>query len=184
MSTALPDRNYRPVAWGAVCRSTKRSLSALPTIAGVMAAPVAIRLGAPSCTSAVEKSLGGRLGLQQGAVGSRPAGGFTEGGAEIDVGAILPLLATELPEKPLLFSWVIGKAPLALQRCALVLILRFGTGFYLRRRSNLRPRCPTLRSPAARRIDLVNIALKKTGHMLFQSIIPVTFVGTAIMAVI
>jgi hypothetical protein len=53
--------------------------------------------------------LGGRLGLRQGAVGSRLAGGDTEGGAEIGVGAILAPLATELPEKATLFSWVNGR---------------------------------------------------------------------------
>jgi hypothetical protein len=126
VSIAPPIRSHPLVAWGAVCRSTKRPLSALLTIAQFMATPVAIRLGAPSFTSAVEGCLGGRLGLQQGAVGSRPVSGCTEGGVEIGAGAVLPLLATELPEKSPLFFWVFGRDPLALQRCALVLILRFG----------------------------------------------------------
>jgi len=33
-------------------------------------------------------------------------------------------------------------------------------------------------------INLVNIASKKTGHILFQSIIPVAFLVRAIMAII
>jgi hypothetical protein len=128
MSIALPVRSHSPVAWGAVCCSHKRPLSAFPTIAEFMAALVAIRLGVPSFTSAMEQSLGEPLGLQQGAVGSRPAGGYAEGGAEAGVRANLPLLATELSEKSPPFSWVVGKEPLALQRCALALILRFGCG--------------------------------------------------------
>ena len=103
VSIALPVRSHPPVAWGAVCRSIKRPSSAFPTIAEFMATPVAIRLGAPSFTSAEEKCLGGRLGLQQRAVGSRPVSGCTERDVEIGAGAILPLLATELSEKsPLL----------------------------------------------------------------------------------
>jgi hypothetical protein len=126
MSIARPVRSHPPVAWGAVCCSPKRPLSAFPTMAEFMAAPVAICLGVPSFTSAKEQSLGGPLGLQQGAVGSRPAGGYAEGGAEAGVGANLPLLATEPSEKSPLFSWVVSKEPLALQRCALVAIIRFG----------------------------------------------------------
>jgi hypothetical protein len=127
VSIALPVLSHPPVARGAVCRSTRRPLSALPTIPEFMATPVAMRLGGPSFTSAVEKSLGGRLGLQQGAVGSRPVSGCTEGGVEIGAGAVMPLLATELPEKTPLFSWVAGNDPLALQRCALVSTLRVGS---------------------------------------------------------
>lgn len=124
VSIALPVRSHPPVAWGAVCHSTKRPFSAFPTIVEFMATPVAMRLGVPTFTSAVGKSLGGRLGLQQGAVGRRPRGGCTKRGVEIGAGVILPLLATELPEKSPLFSWVAGKDPLALQRCALVSTLR------------------------------------------------------------
>lgn len=99
MSIVLPVRRRRPAAWGGrVCRSTGRPLSAFPTIVEFVAVPVAIPLGATFFTSAVQ-ILGGRLGLRQGAVGSRLAGGDTEGGAEIGVGAILAPLATELPEK-------------------------------------------------------------------------------------
>jgi hypothetical protein len=126
MPIALPVRSYCPVAWAAVCRSTKRPVSALPTTAEVVAASVTIRLGTPSSISAVDKSLEGRLGLQKVAVSSRPIGGHTEGCAQIGVGAILPPIASELSEKPGLFSWVIGKDPLALQWCALILMLRIG----------------------------------------------------------
>jgi hypothetical protein len=127
VSIALPVRSHPPVAWGAVCRSTRRSFSAFPTIAEFMATPVAMRLGVPTFTSAVGKALGGRLGLQQGAVGRRPGGGCTKRGVDIGAGVILPLLATELPEKSPLFSWAAGKDPLALQRCALVSTLRVGS---------------------------------------------------------
>ena len=126
MPIALPVRSYCPVAWAAVCRSTKRPVSALPTTAEVVAASVTTRLGTPSSISAVDKSLEGRLGLQKVAVSSRPIGGHTEGCAQIGVGAILPPIASELSEKPGLFSWVIGKDPLALQWCALILMLRIG----------------------------------------------------------
>ena len=45
--------------------------------------------------------------------------------------------------------------------------------------------CPHLRPPTARiRIEFVNIALKKTERMIFQSVTPVTLVARAIMAVI
>jgi len=96
MSIALPVRRRRPAAWGGrVCRSTERPSSAFPTIVEFVAAPVAILLGATFFTGAVE-ILGGRSGLRQGAVGSRLAGGDTEGGAE-------------LPEKSVPFSWVNGR---------------------------------------------------------------------------
>ncbi len=125
MPIALPVCSYCPVAW-AVCRSTKRPVGTLPTAAEVVAASVTTRLGTPSSISAVDKSLEGRLGLQKVAVSSRPMGGHTEGCAQIGVGAILPPIASELSEKPGLFSWVIGKDPLALQWCALILMLRIG----------------------------------------------------------
>ncbi len=128
MSIALPVRGRRHAAWGdRVCRSTERSLSTFLTIVEFVAAPVAILVGATSFTSVAEKPVGGRLGLRQGAVNSRLAGGYTEGGVEIGAGAVMPLLATELPEKTPLFSWVAGNDPLALQRCALVSTLRVGS---------------------------------------------------------
>jgi hypothetical protein len=106
MSITLPGRRRRPAAWGGhVRRSTERPLSAFPTVMEFVAAPMAILLGATFFTSAVE-ILGRRLGLRQGAVGSRLAGGDTEGGAEIGVGAILAALATEMPEKLTLSSWL------------------------------------------------------------------------------
>ena len=168
-----------------MCRSTKRPLSALPPIAEFMATPVAIRLGAPSFTSAVEKRLGGRSGLQQGAVGSRPVSGCTERGVEIGAGAILPLLATELPEKSPLFSRVFGKDFLALQRCTLVSILRFGSRLLSEYKELFRaPVSSFMASYSQKRIDLVNIASKKIGHVIFRSTIPVAFLVRAIMAVI
>jgi Ca2+/Na+ antiporter len=104
MSITLPGLRRRPAAWGGqVRRSTERPLSALPTVVEFVAAPVAILLGVTFFTSAVE-ILGRRLGLRQGAVGSRLAGGDTEGGAEIGVGAILAASATEMPEKSTLSS--------------------------------------------------------------------------------
>ncbi len=106
MSIALPVCRRRPAARGGrVCRSTERPLSAFPTIVEFVAAPVAILLGATFFTSAVQ-ILGARLGLRQGAVGSRLAGRDTEEGAEIGVGAIPAPLATELHEKSTLFSWL------------------------------------------------------------------------------
>ena len=120
MSIALPVRSYFPVTWAAVCRSTKRPLSALPTTVEVVAAPVTTGLGTPSSIRAVEKSLEGRLGLQQVAVSSQLTGEHTEGGAHIGIGAILSPIDIELSEQSGLFSWVIGKDPLALQWGALI----------------------------------------------------------------
>lgn len=103
MSIALPACRCDPAAWGGrVRRSTERPLSAFSTIVEFTAAPVAILLSATFFTSEVQ-ILGGRLGLRQGAVGSRLAGGDTEEGAEIGVGAILAPLATELPRSQLCF---------------------------------------------------------------------------------
>ena len=106
MSITLPGLRRRPAAWGGqVRRSTERPLSALPTVVEFVAAPVAILLGVTFFTGAVE-ILGRRLGLRQGAVGSRLAGGDTEGGAEIGVGAILAASGTEMHEKSTLSSWL------------------------------------------------------------------------------
>ena len=118
----------------------------------------------PSFTSAVVKSLEGRLGYQQGAVGSRPAGGYTEGGAEIGVGAILSPIATELPEKSPLFSWVIGKDPLALQRCTLALLLRFGYRLLSEYKELFRAPVSSFTASYSQKDHPTNIALKKTGH--------------------
>ncbi len=154
MSIALPVRRRRHAAWGGrVCRSTERSLSTFLTIVEFVAAPVAILVGATSFTSVAEKPVGGRLGLRQGAVNSRLAGGYTEGGVEIAVGAILAPLASALPQKSTLFSWIMNKDILALQRFALVLMLRFGHGFSLSLRSGSRSRYPPLQPPPARRIN-------------------------------
>ena len=83
MSIALPVRRRRSAAWGSrVRRSTERPLSAFSTLVEFMAAPVAILLSATFFTSEVQ-ILGGQLGLRQGAVGSRLAGGDTEEGVEL-----------------------------------------------------------------------------------------------------
>ena len=74
MSIALPGRRSRPAAKsGWVCRPRERPLSALPGIVEFVAAPAAILLGASFLTREVQ-IFGGRLGLRQGAVGSRLAG--------------------------------------------------------------------------------------------------------------
>ena len=62
----------------------------------LVAVPVAILLCATPYTSAVEQSRGGRLSLQQGAIGTRLAGRYTEGDVEMDVRAILAPLAADL----------------------------------------------------------------------------------------
>jgi hypothetical protein len=72
------------------------------------AAPVAILFGATFFARAVQ-ILGGRLGLRQGAVGSRLAGGDMEERAEIAAGAILALIATEPPKESPPFAWVVDK---------------------------------------------------------------------------
>ena len=108
MSIVLPVRGYRPVAWGAVCPYTKLPSSALLAVAEVAATPVTIHLGTPPLTSAVKKLLERRSGHKQGVIGGRPTGESTERGEQIGVGATLPPLAAELPEKSTLFSWVIG----------------------------------------------------------------------------
>jgi hypothetical protein len=74
MSIALPGGRSRPAAKsGWVCRTREQPLSALPAIVEFVAAPAAILLGASFLTREVQ-TFGGRLGLQQGAVGSRLAG--------------------------------------------------------------------------------------------------------------
>jgi hypothetical protein len=109
VSIALPVRRYRHAAWGGrVCRSTEQPLSAFSTKVEFAAAPVAVLFGATFFAGAV-KILGGRLGLRQGAVGSRLAGGDMEERAEIGVGAILAQIATEPPKKSPLFAWVVDK---------------------------------------------------------------------------
>ena len=76
MSIALPVCRHRPAAWGGpVCRSTEQPLSAFSTIVEFAAAPVAILFGATFFAGAVQ-TLGGRLGLGQGAVGSRSRAGI------------------------------------------------------------------------------------------------------------
>ena len=125
MPIALPVCSYWPVA-RAMYRSTKRPVGALPTAAEVVAAPVTTRLGTPSSISALDKSFEGPLGLQKIPVSSRTMGEDPEGWAQIGVEAILPPIAPELFEKSGLLSWVVGKEPLALQWCALVLMLRIG----------------------------------------------------------
>jgi hypothetical protein len=154
MSIALPVRRRRHAAWGGrVCRSTERLLSTFLTIVEYVAAPDAILLGATPFTSAAEKSFGGRLGLRQGAVGSRLAGRYTEGDVEMDVRAILAPLAADLPEKSTQFSWVMNKDTLALQRFALVWMLRFGHRLLSKFGSGSRSRYPPLRPPPVRRIN-------------------------------
>ena len=109
MSIALPICRYRHTAWGGrVCRSTEQPLSAFPTIVEFAAAPVTILFGATFFARAVQ-ILGGRLGLRQGAVGSRLAGGDMEERAEIAAGAILALIATEPPKESPPFAWVVDK---------------------------------------------------------------------------
>jgi hypothetical protein len=109
VSIALPVCRYRHAAWGGrVCRSTEQPLSAFPTIVEFVAAPVAILFGATFFAGAVQ-ILGGRLGLRLGAVCSRLAGGDMEERAEIGVGEILALIATEPPKKSPLFAWVVDK---------------------------------------------------------------------------
>jgi len=104
VSIALPVRGHHHAAWGGqVCRSTVQSLSTLSNVVEFVAAPVVILFGATFFAGTVQ-ILGGRLGLRQGAVGSRLAGGDMEERAEIGVGALLALIATELPKKPLLFA--------------------------------------------------------------------------------
>jgi hypothetical protein len=154
MSIALPVRRRRHAAWGSrVCRSTERFLSTFLTIVEYVAAPAAILLCTTPFTSAVEQSRGGRLGLQQGAIGTRLAGRYTEGDVEIDVRAILAPLAADLPEKATQFSWVINKDTFALQRFALVRMLRFGHRLLSKFGSGSRSRYPPLRPPPVRRIN-------------------------------
>ena len=154
MSIALPVRRRRPAAWGGrVCRSTERPLSAFPNMVKLVAVPVAILLCATPYTSAVEQSRGGRLGLQQGAIGTRLAGRYTEGDVEMDVRAILAPLAADLPEKATQFSSVMNKDTFALQRFALVRMLRFGHRLLSKFGSGSRSRYPPLRPPPVRRIN-------------------------------
>jgi hypothetical protein len=81
MSIALPIRRRRPAAKsGWVCRLRERPLSMLPAIVEFVTAPVTILLGASFLTRKVQ-TFGGRLGLRQGAVGSRLAGGDKGEGA-------------------------------------------------------------------------------------------------------
>ena len=81
MSIALPVRRRRPATKsGWVCRLRERPLSAFPTIVEFVTSPVTILLGASFLTREVQ-IFGGRLGLQQGAVGSRLAGGDKGEGA-------------------------------------------------------------------------------------------------------
>jgi hypothetical protein len=109
VSIALPVRRYRHAAWGGrVCRPTEQPLSAFSLIVEFVAAPVAILFGATFIAGAVH-TLGGRLGLRQGAVGSRLTSGDTEERAEIGVGANLALIASEPPKKSPLFAWVVDK---------------------------------------------------------------------------
>jgi hypothetical protein len=76
VSIALPVRRYRHAAWGSlVCRSTEQPLSAFSTTVVFVVAPVAILFGATFFAGAVQ-ILGGRLGLGQGAVGSRSRAGI------------------------------------------------------------------------------------------------------------
>lgn len=124
------------------------------------------------------------MGLEQGAVGSRPAGGYTEGGAETGVGGTLPLLATELPEKSPPFSWVVGKEPLALQRCALVLILRFGYGLLSEYKELFKASVSSFTASYSQKDRSCERRLKENRDLIFQRIMPVTFVVRAIMAVI
>jgi hypothetical protein len=49
------------------------------------------------------------LGLRQGAVGSRFAGGDMEERAEIGVGTMLALIAIEPSNKSPLFAWAVAK---------------------------------------------------------------------------
>ncbi len=109
MSITLPVRRHRHAAWGGrVCRSREQPLSAFSTTVEFVAATVAILFGATFFAGAVQ-ILGERLGFWQGAVGSRLAGGDMEERAEIGVGAILALIATEPPKKSPLFAWVVVK---------------------------------------------------------------------------
>ena len=109
VSIAFPVCRHRPAArGGTVCRSTEQPLSAFSTIVEFAAAPVAILFGATFFAGAVQ-TLGGRLGLREGAVGSRLAGGDMEERAEIAAGAILALIATEPPKESPLFAWVVDK---------------------------------------------------------------------------
>jgi hypothetical protein len=109
VSIALPVRTHRHAAGGGwVCRLAEQPLSAFSTTVGFVAAPVAILFGATFFAGAVQ-ILGGRLGLRQGAVGSRLAGGDVEERAEIGVEAILTLIAAEPPKRFPLFAWVVDK---------------------------------------------------------------------------
>jgi hypothetical protein len=80
MSIALPVRRRRPAPKsGWVCRPKERPMSTLPSITGCVTDLVAILLGTSFFTRKAH-TFGGRLGLQQRAVGSRLAGEDKEDG--------------------------------------------------------------------------------------------------------
>ena len=84
---------------------------------------MAILFGATFFAGAVQ-ILGGRLDLRQGAASSRLAGGDMEERAEIGVGAILALIATEPPKESPLFAWVVAKDTSALSSITRAMIFQ------------------------------------------------------------
>jgi hypothetical protein len=160
MAIALPVRSYFPVAWAAE----------------IVAAPVTTGLDTPATISAVEKSLEGRFGSQQVAVSSRLTGEHAEGGARKGVETSLPPIATELSERSGQFSWVMGKNFPALRWWTLVLMARIGYRLLSKYKEQLKVPVLSFMPSYGQKSDASNTALKETGHLRFQGLLPMTFV--------
>ena len=160
MAIALPVRSYFPVAWAAE----------------IVAAPVRTGLDTPSPISAVQISLEGRFGSLQVAVCSRLTGAHTEGGARIGVETSLPPIATGPSERSGRFSSVLGKDSLELQWWTLGLTPRIGYRLLSKYKELLKVPVLSFTPSYGRRWDLSDTALKESGNLRFQGLLPVTFV--------
>jgi len=117
--------------------------------------------GSPGCDPSLRHSLYQRGGTISGGTIRSPAGshwhparGQVYGGRRRDRCPGDPgTFTADLPEKSTQFSWVMNKDTFALQRFALVWMLRFGHRLLSKFGSGSRSRYPPLQPPPVRRIN-------------------------------